>query len=96
MNITNVTVSDALLVSTESLLDDEPTGRRGPVFDPDPVTQDTVDMAVIILTCHAVPLIGAFGIVGNVLTFIVLLLEKRGNDRNNNRYNNNNLFKLSY
>ena len=79
MNSTDVTASTQLpAVSTESLLVEDSDNRGAPTFDLDPVTQETVDVVTDVLSCHALPVISACGIVGNVLTLVVLLMQKRG------------------
>ncbi|KAL8582909.1 hypothetical protein ACOMHN_057062 [Nucella lapillus] len=43
----------------------------------DPVSQETVALVTDVLSCHVNPIIGACGIVGNLLNILVFLTQKR-------------------
>jgi hypothetical protein len=49
-----------------------------PSGSPDPISTATVTLVTDIFACHLIPVMSAFGLVGNILNVVVFGLQKRG------------------
>ncbi|XP_070173761.1 FMRFamide receptor-like [Littorina saxatilis] len=78
-NSTTNEIPETLMpLSTDNPLEEVLANQNSLFFTPDPVSEATLNLVTDILVCHVVPMTSAFGIVGNVLSIVVLLSQKKG------------------